>query len=312
MPPYDIIIFGIKLTIDPVAFTLPIGKNGWDIYWYGIIIALGFLGAIIYAMKNAERFELSTDKMLDVVLVTTPVAVLGARLYYVLFDGEKLTGIKDFFGFGTSQGFSGIAIYGGVIAAFLCGGLMCYLRKVNILDMFDITAIGFLIGQGVGRWGNFFNQEAYGTFTGSSWWGMQSNRTISEMGEGLVHPCFLYESLWCIAGVFVLHAISKRRRFKGEVVLSYGVWYGFERAIVENFRTDSLMLVGPIRVSVLVSFLIFIGCLTAIIIIRKRISSGNNADEYISVFGDTDEITQEITAEENTVGIEESDDVYDN
>ena len=128
--------------------------------------------------------------MLDVILVATPVAILSARAYYVIFDGEKLDGIKDFFGFGNSAGFAGLAIYGGVIGAFVSGGIMCYIRKVNILNMFDVASAGFLIGQGIGRWGNFVNQEAYGAFTGSSWWGMQSDKTISEMGEGFVHPAF--------------------------------------------------------------------------------------------------------------------------
>ena len=310
---YDVVIFGIKLTIDPIAFTLPIGDNGWNVYWYGIIIALGFMMALIYAMKNAQRFELSTDKMLDVALVTTPVAVLGARLYYVLFDGEKLGGIKDFFGLGDSNGFSGIAIYGAVISAFICGGFMCWLRKVNIFDMFDIAAIGFLIGQGVGRWGNFVNQEAYGDFTGSSWWGMESNRTISEMGEGLVHPCFLYESVWCIAGVFVLHAISKKRQFKGEVALSYGVWYGFGRAIIETLRTDSLML-GNFRVSVLVSALLACTCLAAIIVIRKRVAPVREEESYVSVFADNDEEEAPAKTEANAevTDIEEIENVQDN
>ncbi len=309
---YEVVIFGIKLTINPVAFTLPIGENGWSVYWYGILIALGFMSALLYAFKNADRFELSTDKMLDVALVTTPVAVLGARIYYVLFDGVKLNGIKDFFGFGTSNGFSGIAIYGAVIAAFACGGLMCYIRKVNVFDMFDIAAIGFLIGQGIGRWGNFVNQEAYGDFTGSSWWGMESTRTIREMGEGLVHPCFLYESIWCIAGVFVLHAISKKRHFKGEIVLSYGVWYGFGRAIIETMRTDSLML-GNFRVSVLVSALLACTCLAAIVLIRKRVAPIHEEAEYVSILADTDEPITEVTeTETDDKNFEEIENVSDN
>lgn len=264
---YDVTIFGIHLTLKPVAFTLPIG-NGWDIYWYGIIIALGFMLAIIYGIKNASRFNVNVDRMLDVVIVTTPVSILCARTYYVIFDGVKLEGIRDFFGFGDSSGFSGIAIYGAVIGAFVCGALMCKLRKIKILDMFDLAATAFLIGQGIGRWGNFVNQEAYGSFTGSSWWGMESTRTISEMGEGLVHPCFLYESIWCIAGFFVLNHFSKKRHFSGEITLMYCVWYGFERAIVENLRTDSLMI-GNIRVSVLVSIILCVSAAIAIFVIRK-------------------------------------------
>ena len=287
---YEVEIFGLQFTINPVAFTLPIGKNGWDVYWYGIIIALGFLLAVVYALiYNEKRFGINTDKMLDVVLVTVPVAILCARAYYVIFDGVKLGGIKDFFGFGDSSGFAGIAIYGGVIGAFLCGALMCYIRKVNILDMFDLASVGFIIGQGVGRWGNFINQEAYGTFTGSDWWGMQSSRTIMEMGEGLVHPCFLYESVWCIIGFFVLNAVAKKRRFKGQVFLSYIVWYSFARFFIEMLRTDSLMI-GKIRVSCLVSALIFIAAAIILVVLFKKNKQQVNEGEYETVFAaNTDE-----------------------
>ncbi len=281
---YAVTIFGISFNINPIAFTLPIG-NGWDIYWYGIIIALGFMLAIIYGMKCAPRFNIDTDRLLDVIIVTTPVSILCARAYYVIFDGVKCESIADFFGFGSNSGFSGIAIYGSVIGAFACGALMCKLKKIKILDAFDLAAIAFLIGQGIGRWGNFVNQEAYGTFTGSSWFGMQSSRTIAEMGEGLVHPCFLYESIWCIAGFFVLNYFSKKRRFSGQITLMYCVWYGFERAIVENLRTDSLML-GKIRVSVLVSIIICVAAaITLIVFYRKRKVVMADGD-YVSMFED--------------------------
>lgn len=293
---YEVEIFGLQLTINPIAFTLPIGKNGWDVYWYGIIIALGFLLAVVYALiYNEKRFGINTDRMLDVVLVTTPVAILCARAYYVIFDGVKLNGIKDFFGFGDSSGFAGIAIYGGVIGAFLCGALMCYIRKVNLLDMFDLASVGFIIGQGVGRWGNFINQEAYGTFTGSDWWGMQSNRTIAEMGEGLVHPCFLYESVWCIIGFFILNHFAKHRRFKGQIFLSYITWYSFGRFFIEMLRTDSLMI-GKIRVSCLVSALIFVAAAVTLFVLFKRNKQKINQGEYEKVFTanmDTEELPQE-------------------
>lgn len=281
---YDVTIFGIHLTLNPIAFTLPIG-DGWPVYWYGIIIAIGFLLAIIYGMKNAERFGVNTDKMLDVVIVTTPISILCARTYYVIFDGVKVTSLSDFFGFGNGEGFSGIAIYGAVIGAFACGAVMCFIKKIKIFDMFDLAATAFLIGQGIGRWGNFMNQEAYGTFTGSTWWGMQSNRTISEMGEGLVHPCFLYESIWCIAGFFVLNYFSKKRKYSGQITLLYCVWYGFERAIVENLRTDSLML-GKLRISVLVSIAICIAAAVALIVINKKQKVAITDTTYTEVFPD--------------------------
>ncbi|MBR3969126.1 MAG: prolipoprotein diacylglyceryl transferase [Clostridia bacterium] len=297
---YNVTIFGIKLTIKPIAFTIPF--IDWPIYWYGIIIATGFLLAIIYGMKNAKRFDVNVDKMLDVVIVTAPVSVLSARAYYVLFDGEKLTSIGDFFGFGKS-GISGIAIYGSVIGAVVCGALMCKLKKIKLLDMCDLAALGFLIGQGIGRWGNFMNQEAYGTFTGSSWWGMTSNRIAAEMGSGeLVHPCFLYESIWCIAGFFLIHHLSKKRHFSGEIALFYCVWYGFERSIVENFRTDSLYLWGPIRVSVVVSVIICVGAaITLFVIYKKRRTAVKDLD-YADMFNyelDDTSASEEVVLEED-------------
>lgn len=296
---YDVEIFGLHLTINPIAFTLPIGKNGWDVYWYGIIIATGFLLAVVYALiYNEKRFGINTDKMLDVVLVTVPVAILCARAYYVIFDGVPLTSIKDFFGFGSSSGFAGIAIYGGVIGAFLCGALMCKIRKVNIFDMFDLAAVGFIIGQGVGRWGNFVNQEAYGTFTGSSWWGMQSTRTIYEMGEGLIHPCFLYESVWCIIGFFVLNAIAKNRKFKGQVFLTYIVWYSFARFFIEMLRTDSLMI-GKIRVSCLLSAFIFVAAGILLLVGLKKSKKDTNEGEYEEMFTENMEDAQEVELEGN-------------
>lgn len=283
MTSYDVTLFGLDFKLKPIAFTIPLGARSWDVYWYGIIIATGFLLALIYGMKNAKRLGIDTDRMLDVALVTTPLAILCARIYYVIFDGEKLESIGDFFGFGDSSGFSGIAIYGGVIGAFSIGALMCKLRKIKILDMFDLAAIGFLIGQGIGRWGNFVNQEAYGAFTGSKWWGMQSTRTVMEMGEGLVHPCFLYESIWCLLGVLVLHKISKNRKFSGEIVLCYGVWYGFGRAIIELLRTDSLMW-GGIRISCLVSVLLSLASLALILYFRSKYKETANDGEYEAVF----------------------------
>ena len=298
---YEVVIFGIKLTISPVAFSIPLGSRHWDIYWYGIIIATGFLLALIYGIKNASRFNLNTDRMLDVVLVATPVAILSARAYYVIFDGEKLNGIGDFFGFGNSSGFSGLAIYGGVIGAFVSGAVMCKIRKVNILDMFDIAAVGFLIGQGVGRWGNFVNQEAYGSFTGSTWWRMESTKTIAEMGKGLVHPCFLYESVWCIAGFFVLNYFSKKRRFSGQISLMYCVWYGFGRAIIELLRTDSLMI-GNIRVSCLLSLCICIAGAVLLSVNLRRAKENAKTGDYRTVFEENEEaaeLTEETKEDEN-------------
>ncbi len=291
---YDVTIFGINIPVKPVAFTLPI-FGGWNVYWYGIIIALGFLLALVYAFFNAKRFSLNLDRLLDVVLVAAPVAVLSARLYYIVFsDDMKIT---EFFNF-SSGGFAGLAIYGAVIGALVSGALMCWLRRVNILDAFDMAAIGFLIGQGIGRWGNFVNQEAFGSATGSSWFGMTSEAVAAELGEGvLAHPCFLYESVWCLIGVYILHKISKKRLFSGQIILSYCVWYGFGRGIIELLRTDSLYLVGNIRVSSLLSFLICIGAAVALFLIIRKQKTQSSDTEYVSMFAENEASEEPITEE---------------
>ena len=279
---YDVTIFGIHLKLNPVAFTLPFG-SGWKIYWYGIIIATGFLLALLYALKNAPRLNINADKLLDCVLVTTPVSILCARAYYVIFD--PATTFANFFNF-SSSGFSGLAIYGAVIGAFVCGWLMCRIKKLGLRDVFDLTAICFLIGQCIGRWGNFINQEAYGSFTGSTFWGMQSNVTVNEMGgEGLVHPCFLYESVWCLLGFLLLHKFSRNRKFSGQIILSYGVWYGFGRGFIELLRTDSLML-GAFRISSLLSFLLCVGCGITLYIGLKRQKAAVHESDYGDQFAD--------------------------
>lgn len=295
----DVTIFGLELTLKQIAFTVKIGNFHWDVYWYGIIIALGFLLALIYGYLNAKRFNIDVDRMLDAVIVTVPVSILCARGYYVLFDGEKLEGIGDFFGFGDSSGFSGLAIYGGVIGAFVAGGIMCKIRKIYLPDMFDLAAIGFIIGQAVGRWGNFMNQEAFGTLTGSSWWGMESINTNRVVGEGLVHPCFLYESIWCIIGFFILHHFSKKRLFSGQIFLMYCAWYGFGRGFIELLRTDSLML-GIIRVSSLLAFLLFISSTILLFVFTKR-KKATESENYTSLFTDAEEdVTDENTTTEET------------
>ncbi len=293
----NVTIFGIDLVINPVAFTLPIGENGWTIYWYGIIIAVGFVLALVYGYFNAAKKGVDVDRMLDVVLVATPCAILGARTYYVLFDGVKIKSFAEFFGF-SGSGISGLAIYGGVIGAVVSGVIMAKIRKVSIPDLLDIAAVAFLIGQGVGRWGNFFNQEAFGGPTGSSWWGMTSENVMADFRikgfpiDELAHPCFLYESIWCLVGALVLHILGKKRRFSGETALMYCVWYGFGRAIIETMRTDSLMI-GKAKVSCLLSMLICVGAIIAIIVINNKIKTKKDEGAYSSMFKEEMGITEE-------------------
>ncbi len=292
-----ITIFGLTFNIDPVAFTLPIG-GGWSVYWYGIIIAVGVFSALWYGMKNGKRFGIEPDAIFDAFVVILPLSILAARAYYIIFDPSS--SFKDFFNF-SGKGFSGLAIYGGVIGAAITTFIMHKIKKFSLLAALDVTSVGFLIGQGIGRWGNFINQEAYGTFTGSSWFGMTGGVIAYEMGsDALVHPCFLYESIWCIAGAFLLHYFSKKRIFKGQISLMYGAWYGFERTFIELLRTDSLML-GPFRVSSLLSALLCITCVTLLIVLIKRKKEDNA--EYTPIFANVDNETeeQEVTPAEEEI-----------
>lgn len=279
-------LFGLEFNINPVAFSL---FGWWDVYWYGIIITLGVVTAFLYGMKNAKRFEMNPDHIFNSFIVVLPVSILSARAYYIIFDPDMT--FADFFNI-SGRGFSGLAIYGGVIGAAITIFIMQRIYKFNILSALDITSIGFLIGQGIGRWGNFVNQEAYGTFTGSDWFGMTGGKIAAQMGStDLVHPCFLYESLWCILGFILLHFASKKRRYKGQIALMYGTWYGAERTFIELLRTDSLMLGSSgIRVSSLLSLLLSAACITTLIVMHKKQATRKSEENYIPVFvGDNEE-----------------------
>ncbi len=252
---------GWTFHVSPEMVSFPLFGDTFTIYWYGVMIGLGFMLAMIYGFVNAKRLKIDSDRMIDVVFVATVCAIIGARLYYILFSGNlsdylehpaQIFAIRD----------GGLAIYGGVIAAFVTGLWVCKWRKISRLKMFDLASIGFLIGQGIGRWGNFFNQEAFGANTTLPW-GM-SGSIIMSGANGTnydpslpVHPTFLYESLWCLLGALILHIVSKKAyKFKGQLFCMYIMWYGLGRSILEGLRTDSLMLVGTtIRVSQMLAIL---------------------------------------------------------
>lgn len=264
-----------NFSLDPVAFQI----GDIPIYWYGLIIATGFMIALIYGFRRSADYKINNDAMIDVILVGTLGAVVCARAYYVLTSLDKYETFMEMLDI--RQG--GLAIYGGIIGALVFGGLACVWRKVNVLDMFDLAAPAFLIGQAVGRWGNFINQEAFGTNTTAPW-GMLSDKTIEYLSnqqqtladQGVyvfpheaVHPCFLYESLWCIIGFVLIHFLSKHRHFKGEGILQYIVWYGLGRFFIEQVRTDSLMI-GSFKISQLVAAACVVLGLTALIVINIK------------------------------------------
>ena len=243
---------GLEFTLSRVACTV-LGK---DIYWYGIIICAGFILAALYVNSRTKDFGITSDNLTDCLIICVPLGIICARIYYVVFEwgyyaqhpGEIIAIWKG-----------GIAIYGGIIGTLI--GLFVYSRvkKLSLASLCDLAAFGLLIGQCIGRWGDFVNGEAHGGPTTLPW-GM----TID--GQSMVHPTFLYESLWNLAGFVLLHFYSKKRRFKGEIALLYAAWYGAGRAWIEGLRTDSLYI-GSVRVSQLLAI---ISCVAAIAVLARQ------------------------------------------
>ncbi len=239
---------GLGFEIDPsrVFFSLA----GKDFYWYGLIIALGFLLAAVYVSKRAPKFGVRSNHLIDLLIFATPVAIICARIYYVIFEFDLYVNdpIRMLY---IWEG--GIAIYGGIIGGILTAVVFCKIKKVNIWAILDLAGLGFLIGQCIGRWGNFINREAYGTVTDLPW-----RMEIYNAAEGVrqaVHPTFLYESLWTGLGFLLLHSYSKFRKFNGEIFWLYVAWYGLGRGFIEGLRTDSLFFFSTgMRVSQVVAF----------------------------------------------------------
>ena len=236
----------LGLEMDPVR-QLSIGPL--SIHLYGLIIGIGMILAVTYGMRRAREFGLTEDHILDGFLWVMPFAVLCARLYYCLFSWEMYRDnpISIFY---IWEG--GLAIYGGVLGAALGVILLCKIRKIDVRAFLDLVTIGFLIGQSLGRWGNFFNREAFGAETESF---LRMGLYNAYTGETTYHhPTFLYESLWNAVGFVLLHFLSKRRKYDGQVALGYVAWYGLGRALIEGLRTDSLYIPGTgIRVSQLLA-----------------------------------------------------------
>ena len=221
--------------------------GNFSIHIYGILIALGLMMAVVYAWKRCRQFGINEDDLTDGVLWIVPFAVICARLYYCIFqwDHYKDNPISILYIWN-----GGLAIYGGVIGAVIGIVIHCKFKKIKIAALLDLVALGFLIGQCVGRWGNFFNREAFGSET-ASFLRMGLYNTQTKAWE-YHHPTFLYESVWNLVGFVTLHLLSKYRKYDGQVALGYAAWYGLGRAIIEALRTDSLYW-GDFRVSQLLA-----------------------------------------------------------
>ena len=268
---------GLSFELNRVAFTI----GGMNIYWYGVLIATGIVLAILFAFRHCAEFGIDGDAMTDAIVVGVVMAILCARAYYVAmspFAYESLWDMLDI-----RQG--GLAIYGGIIGAAVFGGLACKWKKIHVPAMLDLTGMGFLIGQCIGRWGNFVNQEAFGCNTTLPW-GMYSAATEAYLRGSTVtapagavidptmpvHPTFLYESLWCLVGFVALRLYMKKRRFNGDIALLYAIWYGAGRFWIEGLRTDSLLLVPALglRASQLVAGVAVVAGVAAEIVLSRR------------------------------------------
>ena len=237
---------GLGLSFNPSRVAFSIGAK--DIYWYGIIIAVGFLLAVAYALRRSEQFGLTQDNIIDMLICAVPLAVVFARLYYCLFEWELYRDdpIRILY---VWEG--GLAIYGGVIGAVLAVAIFTKVKKIKTSAMLDIGGLGLLIGQSIGRWGNFMNREAHGGITDSF---LRMGITDAAGNTAYVHPTFLYESLWNALGLLILHFFSKRRKYDGQIFVMYLGWYGLGRMFIEGLRTDSLYLMGTnLRISQLVA-----------------------------------------------------------
>lgn len=290
---------GLSFTVNEVAFSI----GSFQVRWYGIIIAIGFLLAVLYASRSVKKMNIDMDRLIDVIIVGLIGGIVGARLYYVIFFPGTKYRDNPMEIFKIHEG--GLAIYGGLIGAVVCGCIMAKIRKLNIPAVLDIASLGFLIGQCVGRWGNFVNQEAFGNYTTLPW-GMSSDNTRLVVEEGTVHPCFLYESLACLLGFVLLHFFTRKlRRYDGQTFLLYIVWYGTFRFFIEGLRTDSLLLhFVNLRVSqVLAACCVLFGLVMLFVFRHKTSLSGCGSRKVMEGIGlavDKAATSTEATAEPDT------------
>ena len=254
---YSVISFPFLggLEVNPPR-TLALGPL--TVHYYGLIIAIGLVLAVIYACRRGDQFGLKEDDILDGVIWVTPFAIVCARIYYCAFSWEEYAAdpISVLYIWN-----GGIAIYGGVLGAIVGMAVISRIKKVKFTAVLDLILMSFLIGQSIGRWGNFMNREAFGAAT-DSFFRMGLFNTKTNAVE-YYHPTFLYESVWNLAGFVLLHFLSKKRKYDGQIALSYAAWYGLGRCIIEGLRVDSLWW-GPFRVS---QVLAGISCIAAVAVL---------------------------------------------
>ena len=253
---YSVISFpSLGISVNPPR---SISLGPLNIYFYGIIIACGLVLAVLYCMNRSKEFGIQEDDILDGVLWVTPFSICCARAYYCIFAWHEYAAdpISVLYIWN-----GGLAIYGGVIGALIGVSVLCKLKKIKLPAMLDLVLLGFLIGQSIGRWGNFMNREAFGAPT-DSFFRMGLYNTLTGQTE-YYHPTFLYESVWNLCGFVLLHFLSKHRKYDGQIALCYAAWYGLGRCLIEGLRMDSLYW-GSFRVS---QVLAGISCVVAVIVL---------------------------------------------
>ena len=267
------------------AKALDIGNGA---YWYGILIAMGMLLAVWFCMNRRTQYGLREEDVMDGLLFGVPLSIIGARVYYVIFYLDLYRNTDGSFNWGKAVAIwdGGLAIYGGVITAFLVMLVLSRVRRLRLWALTDLVVMGLLIGQAVGRWGNFMNREAFGTETTLPW-RMQLVTTAGKLVE--VHPTFFYESLWNVIGLLLLvNVVAKARRFDGENTCFYFLWYGTGRFFIEGLRSDSLYLFNwtiagqPIRVSQALSLVMVVASL-ALLIYNVKLRPHKREELYVNV-----------------------------
>ncbi len=261
--------------MDKVAFSV----FGRDVAWYGIIICTGIVLAVLYSVLRAKTEKIKSDDIIDLAFFLVLFGIIGARLYYVIFefDNYLVTG-KGLAGniLGTLKNAvavweGGLAIYGAIIAGFFTILVFCKIKKISLLKLVDVAAPAVMIGQIIGRWGNFVNIEAYGTETALPWrMGVLTNLGDYGFFGNYVHPTFLYESLWNLIGFVIANLVYSKKKFDGQIFFFYMGWYGFGRMLIEGLRTDSLMIGDVLRVSQLVGALTFVAGVVFTVIFAVR------------------------------------------
>ncbi len=245
-----------------------------DIYWYGIIIATGAYLGLWLAMRESERLGLKKDIFVDLVVFAIPAAIIFARIYYVIFEWDRYKNGSFIDMIAIWEG--GIAIHGALIGAVITALIFAKVRNISFWHLADIAAPSILLGQAIGRWGNFMNQEAHGYAVSEGFYNnfMQylPDFIVQQMCiDGIMyHPTFLYESVWNILGVVFLLALRRFNPRRGEMFLSYVIWYSFGRYFIEGMRTDSLYIIANLRTAQVISILLIIGAVSLIMYRRTK------------------------------------------